>query len=889
MIRTIHLMARSKWLHWRESELQNGAVEVDVARGPVLDDETERTYFTGTDAPRVTDTEKAIGFCSQQYPCDSLLLGVPAPNTKPTVSVALPEVDEGEVLLDNAAAEGGTTTGWTIVEGGFGVAQNAGGISPAEGSYFFIGGQGVARTEAVQRVDTGVQALVVGSTIRVTWQQNGANVNDTAGVHIRFRDSNLNVLSDTANSQPAIGISGGWQERSVSSIVPEATQYMDVVQEFVRGSGTDIEAYIDDVKAVRSTTRTGDDGSNFNGWTLLSENRQTIESPEPGKYVLGNNDGGYIDIVDYAGLPPPCFQLATVYYDSVAMHRDYQLTKSPLINIEFDLHRGGGITESLANQMPETEWVPISIRLGVDAEGRGPTIYNGYAGEIAFGTGPNWHGRSLNRERTLEGSNIPGFTWVHVSITAERINDTSDYNVTVKFSRKDDGAVLVLAEEQMRFEGDRFGFINNVGSIDTWRTCYIDNVDVQVAPEKIDQAEEILESGFTSYVFTYVNEYGEESAPSLASRSVQKSGTATVTVETATQAPNGYGVERKRLYRAITDAEGTQFLFLEEIPLSQDEFADSTDDETLGEPLITQGWSLPPADMRGILALPNGIMVGHTRNEFIPSVQNRPHAYPPEFRLATDYPIVGLGAIDANVVVLTESNPYMVLGSSPDELSMQKVELPQGCVSKRSIASLQGFGVIYASPDGLIGIAGTGQTMNLTEQLFSRREWQRLRPETILGVAHDDRYFGFYEDEEGNKGGFLVDVKEVQGFGFVPLSTHAQAAYSDTLTDTLYLVVNDEVYAWNEGAQKLTYAWRSPLYQMQYPVGMAYAQIRAVDYNDITFRLYAEGALVQEKVVTGPREFVIPAVDAAREWEVELEGTSRVQRFEVAEDPEEIG
>src|SRR3990172_11084746 len=48
-IKTIYPIAAASttWMHWVE--------DVNAVRGPIAGDITKRTYFTGTDAPRVTD------------------------------------------------------------------------------------------------------------------------------------------------------------------------------------------------------------------------------------------------------------------------------------------------------------------------------------------------------------------------------------------------------------------------------------------------------------------------------------------------------------------------------------------------------------------------------------------------------------------------------------------------------------------------------------------------------------------------------------------------------------------------------------------------------------------------------------------------------------------
>ncbi|WP_043767478.1 hypothetical protein [Algiphilus aromaticivorans] len=864
---TIHRMDRQYWLHWAKSELEGKAVEVDVARGPILGDETERTYFTGTGAPRVTNISKAIGSCNEEYPCDSLLMGVPAPENAPTVSVNVPDVDEGSLVLTNAGAEAGDTSGWTIVEGGFEAVQSGdgGNISPSAGTYFFGGGSAAA-TEAIQRLDAEDNAIAVGSTLRLTWDQNGDGT-DTARMGFRFRDSNLDLIGEE-DMADFTAETGGWASRTHSAIVPDNTASVDVVQQFEREGGTEIIAYIDEIALFRQSTTVSFACDNFEGWDF----DDFIPADEFSLF----GDSANIEIDDAVGRPAPCFRLASFYYKEVSVYRPFQFDKTPKAVIDVDIMRSGGGGS------------PTSIRLGNDANGAGPALRQWYDSSFRFETARDWRDLDNVAISVYEDAMIPMDEWLHVNIVVEPVQGGKK-NVAVTITKKDTGELVFSESEDMEFLGDQFGFsVHAAGDENTLRLLYVDNISVNLAPDTADPGRELLESEFTAYVYTLVNELGEEGAPSPASRSVQKSEAAEIAVTTDTTATAGYGVTKKRIYRTVTNADGSQFLFVDEIPLNQALLTDGLANNALGEPLQSQEWDLPPDDMLGIIALPNGIMMGFAGNQVVPSVQNRPHAYPVGFRLATDYPIVGIGAIDATAVVVTERNPYLVQGTTPDQLGMQQLELPQGCVSKRSMVTLNSLGVVYASPDGLVAVAGNGQTRIVTESLFSRREWQALNPSTIHAVAHDDRYFGWYIDKEGNAGGFILDVAGEDAFGFVPLDFYAEAAYSDALTDTLYMSIGGQINVWEGGTGKLKYVWRSALYQLPYPASFAHAQVRAADYSDLKFRVYADGALIRDGAVTSVDDFVLPSVDAAREWEIELEGTSRVQRVEIAEDSEEL-
>ena len=117
---------------------------------------------------------------------------------------------------------------------------------------------------------------------------------------------------------------------------------------------------------------------------------------------------------------------------------------------------------------------------------------------------------------------------------------------------------------------------------------------------------------------TFVNDLGEESAPSLPSSTILRPDGVSVAVTTPTGEPTGisgdYFITTKRIYRAATGSTGTAFRFVAEIPLSQATYTDTLTDSELGEVLPSDIWALPPSDLRGILALPNGVMVGFREN-----------------------------------------------------------------------------------------------------------------------------------------------------------------------------------------------------------------------------------------------------------------------------------
>lgn len=68
-----------KWLHW--------TTDVDVARAPLsLEGQDERIYYSGDLQPKATDVSLATVGSGTDYPLDYYRLGIPAPETAPTVT-----------------------------------------------------------------------------------------------------------------------------------------------------------------------------------------------------------------------------------------------------------------------------------------------------------------------------------------------------------------------------------------------------------------------------------------------------------------------------------------------------------------------------------------------------------------------------------------------------------------------------------------------------------------------------------------------------------------------------------------------------------------------------------------------------------------------------------
>lgn len=547
--------------------------------------------------------------------------------------------------------------------------------------------------------------------------------------------------------------------------------------------------------------------------------------------------------------------------------------------------------------------------LGADVVGAGVMVYLD-AGYLNIAASSRWaYFNSVLGSQAWAGVLTADVAY---SMTATAtLND--DGTQTVVASLYDAGDVLICTTTATLnvARGDYVGIVNGRGNDAATRyITYYDNIHIRASGATSVAVVNVA----TSYVFTLVNDIGEESAPSPPSATILRPDGVSVTVTTPIAPPTGisidYGLETKRIYRAVTGATGSIFRFVAEIPISQADYVDTLTDAQLGEALESEGWDLPPDDLQGILALPNGIMVGFRRNQLCLSAQNRPHAWPPAYRLNTDTDIVGIGAIDTAVVIGTKTFPYVAQGQTPADYAAAKLEVPQACTSKRSIAYLSGVGVCMATPDGYMAIVGVAQPINLTRSIFTRKQWQALDPTTIVGVAHDDVLHFFWGDEDG--GGYALDGKQ-DGFGLIQLAYHAAAVHADPVTDNLYLALdaNDEptapylpdpgspvvpdgrtIYQFDGHASELmNYQWRGRLNLLEQPMSPQWQRVLAADFDNIIARGYMDGNQQFAKVVESNREFRSSrgGIVAEVSYEQEIIGTSRVRGMISAEDIDELG
>lgn len=291
-------------------------------------------------------------------------------------------------------------------------------------------------------------------------------------------------------------------------------------------------------------------------------------------------------------------------------------------------------------------------------------------------------------------------------------------------------------------------------------------------------------------------------------------------------APHNTAGMTKRIYRTLTSSSGTEYHYVVTIAAATTTYSDTATDETvgMGEVLPSTTWAMPPANMKGIVIMANGIACGFFGNEICFSEPFKPYAWPIAYRQTYDQDIVAIGVTGTTLVGMTQGNPFTITGVEPVTMGggMQKLGVAWPCMSKRGVASFP-FGVGYPAPQGLV-IIGV-QSDIVTKDLFTQKEWADLNPHTFVAATADNRYYaGYFANDKSQM--FVIDKTETAAF--IAINQGITAIWDDPWTGKLYVAADKKIYHWEgDPGTKLNYEWKSKQFLTASPLNYGAAKIDA--------------------------------------------------------------
>jgi hypothetical protein len=338
-----------------------------------------------------------------------------------------------------------------------------------------------------------------------------------------------------------------------------------------------------------------------------------------------------------------------------------------------------------------------------------------------------------------------------------------------------------------------------------------------------------------SYVYTWVNSFGEESAPSPPSATMDGPPDATWVVTglpTGVPAnPSGRNyppITQLVLYRTITGTQtGAQFYEVGRFNYPGgvlDPYNDSiADDVAVNNHVIESlGWGNPPVGLDGLVAFPGGMLIGFTGNTIHFCEPDRPHTWPSVYDQSVHYDIVTLAVWQQFLMVLTAGYPSTGSGNSPSNFVLVQSRVPEPCVSRGSVVT-DLLAVYYASQNGLIQISGYGM-QNQTLLMVDREQWlNRYKADNLIACRHRSQYMAINQTDSA----FIIDYAE-QRLGFEDLSTFKDVVciWNDEVWGETFLMADKKIYKWDSPtALRQPYRWRSKRFFAPLPISLGAVQI----------------------------------------------------------------
>jgi len=417
--------------------------------------------------------------------------------------------------------------------------------------------------------------------------------------------------------------------------------------------------------------------------------------------------------------------------------------------------------------------------------------------------------------------------------------------------------------------------------------------------------EELQDTGWVVTFLTQIGNHVQEGPPSPVSSLIAiGSGQPVLVSGLPTAAPSDggtYNITGKRLYRSNVDSQGNAaFQFVTELAIGTASYTDSLRFVELGEVLPSDSdddglWSKPPADLKELTALHNGMLAGISGNMICFSVPFQPHAWPSAFRIPVNFTPVGLGPFGETLGVMCRGKPTIMVGTEPGSMRPIPTELKQPCMSVTGIVDMGDY-IVYPGDDGLI-MMSSARMGNVTTALFTKDEWAAFNPSSFIAGEYDGRYVCFFTRVDGTRGGFILDPKEAEAT-FTTLDFYASACWTDDRTGDLYVVYDEKIAKWDAHARdRFRKRWRSRRWSVEEPVCPAYGRVVAATYP-VDFTLYSNPdpdhpdafEAVCTKTVQSGQPFVLPSGYLGSSFELELQerGGGDVKEMAIASSVKEL-
>lgn len=329
-----------------------------------------------------------------------------------------------------------------------------------------------------------------------------------------------------------------------------------------------------------------------------------------------------------------------------------------------------------------------------------------------------------------------------------------------------------------------------------------------------------------AYRYSFVNDLDLEGGASPPSVSFNVNDGGSVMLQLPSVSPDAEWCTKSiRIYRTATPFEtgqepsnpqNTEWYLVDEVPVGTASYLDTKrlldlggDQGQIG--IFTQEEALPPpADLECVVGLENGMMAGISQGRVYMSEPFNPQSWPLRLVKAFYEPAVRLAAVGQMLYVATTGSPYSIVAKQDAEgkgcMEVYRHRLPMPIVSKRSMVAGTA-GAYFATKNGVVFLQGQTARV-ISEAVLSKTDFQKLRPNTMIGGVQDNYYFGFTEVAAIKLRTPEPENLDPENIMYTQLSDRPDGAWTSP-EGNLFLLFGREIKQWNASNRLRQYLWRS--------------------------------------------------------------------------------
>lgn len=338
---------------------------------------------------------------------------------------------------------------------------------------------------------------------------------------------------------------------------------------------------------------------------------------------------------------------------------------------------------------------------------------------------------------------------------------------------------------------------------------------------------------------------------------------------------------------------------------------DSFNDGELAEKMPEYGE--PPEKISGIAGHSGGFLVAWHGKDIRFSSQYLPNTWPWEYSHVTPFEIVALAVRGNYLYAMTKGSLSAFVGDTPDQMIPMHLGIDIPCVSKASVANVNGK-IIYAGSRGLVMIAPGGYRIVsesfMNSSQYKKYDWQSC----VASGAIDNKYVAVMKDHQA----LIFDLENNTFSSMSSDAVHLRKYHWDDGKNSISTGGSDsapeqDVILWPQKEtpdgpygstiiirnNKFSIArWRSRSYVFERPVTMSVA--RVISYplptenvsqetnGDITMIIRADGDVAWRGNIDSSSAFKLPKLPKTRRWDIEVVTGRVIVQIDLAESMTEL-